>query len=185
MWDRDSSKSNRSRLLSQLIESYEELAKQLTWRLGSRDFAYEALHETFLRLDRVVDNPPIRSPKDYLFRVAVNIAKDRRRAQRYRVSVSEIDALLNISDEAPGPAHIAEARSEIEALKRALAELPPRPREVMRSISIEGAAAQEVADRLQVSLRTVEADLSRALKHCADRIGRDLVQRLGGPRPRS
>ncbi|MEJ0052098.1 MAG: RNA polymerase sigma factor [Methylovirgula sp.] len=184
MWGRDASKSNRSRLLAQLIEDYEDLVRQLTWRLGSQDFAYEALHETFLRIDRVVDTPPIRSPKDFIFRVAVNVAKDRRKAQKYRVSPSEIDTLLEVRDESPDPAQIAESRSEIEALKRALLTLPPRQREIMHFISIEGLPPKDVAKRLGVSLRTVETDFKRALKYCAESLGRDLVQRLGGPRPK-
>jgi RNA polymerase sigma-70 factor, ECF subfamily len=184
MWGRDASRSNRSRLLTQLIEDYEDLVRQLTWRLGSQDFAYEALHETFLRIDRVVDTPPIRSPKDFIFRVAINVAKDRRKAQKYRVSASEIDTLLEVRDESPDPARIAESRSEIEALKRALSMLPDRQRQVVHLISIEGLAPKDAAKRLGVSLKTVETDFKRALQHCADSLGRDLVRRIGGPRPK-
>ncbi|WP_311740636.1 RNA polymerase sigma factor [Bradyrhizobium huanghuaihaiense] len=153
--------------------------------MGSADFAHEALHETFLRLDRVTDAEPVRSPADYIFRTAINIAKDRRKAQNYRVSASEIDAFLDICDDEPDPARVVEARSEIEAFKRALAELPPRPREVLRSISIEGQPAHQVAARLKVSIRTVESDLKLALGHCADSLEHTLRRRLGGPRPRS
>jgi RNA polymerase sigma factor (sigma-70 family) len=176
---------NRIRLRGQLVENYDGLIRKLTRRLGSSDFAHEALHETFLRLDRVTDVEPVRSPADYIFRTAINIAKDRQKAQNYRVSATEIDALLDVRDEGPDPAEVAEARSEIEAFKRALAELPPRPREVLCSISIEGQRAQEVAARLQVSLRTVESDLKLALSHCADMLNHTLCRRLGGPRPRS
>lgn len=177
--------TNRARLCNQLVESYDDLVKQLTRRLGSSDFAYEALHETFLRLDRVSDAALVHSPKDYIFRTAVNIAKDRRKAQTYRVSAAEADALLDVCDETPDPSRIAEARSEVEALKRALAELPARRREVLRKIAIEGKPAQEVAAGLQVSIRTVEADLKQALTHCADSLSRKMTSRLGGPRPRS
>ncbi|WP_342731249.1 sigma-70 family RNA polymerase sigma factor [Bradyrhizobium sp. B117] len=177
--------SNRIRLRGQLVENYEGLIRKLTRRLGSADFAHEALHETFLRLDRVTDVEPVRSPADYIFRTAINIAKDRQKAQNYRVSSSEIDALLDICDEGPDPARVVEARSEIEAFKRALAELPPRPREVLRSIAIEGQPAHEVAARLKVSIRTVESDLKLALGHCADSLKHTLRRRLGGPRPRS
>ena len=177
--------SNRIRLRGQLVENYDGLIRKLTRRLGSSDFAHDALHETFLRLDRVTDAVPVRSPTDYIFRTAINIAKDRQKAQSYRVSASEIDALLEVCDDEPDPARIVEARSEIEAFKRALAELPPRPREVLRSISIEGQSAREVAARLQVSIRTVESDLRLALGHCADSLDHTLHRRLGGPRPRS
>jgi RNA polymerase sigma-70 factor, ECF subfamily len=176
---------NRIRLRGHLVENYDDLVKKLTRRLGSSDFAYEALHETFLRLDRVTDAVPVRSPSDYIFRTAINIAKDRQKAQNYRVAPSEIDALLDIRDDEPDAARIVEARSEIEAFKRALAELPDRPREVLRSISIDGKPPHEVAACLQVSVRTVETDLKRALNHCADSLKRILPRRLGGPRPRS
>ena len=179
------SDTNRSRLHGQLIENYGALIKQLTRRLGSADYAYEALHETFLRLDRVSDATPVRSPSDYIFRTAVNVAKDRQKSQNYRVSAGEVDVLLDISDDSPDPARIVEARQEIEAFKRALAKLPARPREVLRSISIEGQSPQEVATRLDVSLRTVESDLRGALRHCAEGLGRQVMARLGGPRPRS
>jgi RNA polymerase sigma-70 factor (ECF subfamily) len=176
---------NRIRLRGQLVEHYDGLIKKLTRRLGSSDFAHDALHETFLRLDRVTDAVQVRSPTDYIFRTAINIAKDRQKAQNYRVSASEIDALLDVCDDGPDPARIVEARSEIDAFRRALAELPPRPREVLRSISIEGQSPQEVARRLNVSIRTVESDLRSALGHCADSLKYTLRRRLGGPRPRS
>jgi len=176
---------NRVRLRGQLVDNYDDLIKKLTRQLGSSDFAYEALHETFLRLDRVTDATPVRSPADYIFRTAINIAKDRQKAQNYRVSPSEIDALLDVSDEAPGPARVVEARSEIEAFKRALAELPARPREVLRSILVEGKPPHEVGARLQVSIRTIESDLKLALSHCADRLSHALTRRHGGPRLRS
>lgn len=172
---------NRLRLRGQLVENYEGLVRKLTRRLGSSDYAQEALHETFLRLDRVSEAEPVRSPADYIFRTAINIAKDRQKAQSYRVSSSKVDALLDVCDEGPDPARVVEARSEIEAFKRALAALPPRPREVLRSISIEGQSAREVAARLQVSVRTVENDLKLALGHCADSLNHP--PRRARPRP--
>lgn len=177
--------TNQARLRDQLVENYDGLVARLTRRLGSSDFAHEALHETFLRLDRVTDTVLVRSPADYLFRIAINVAKDRHRAQAHRISVPEVDALLGICDEQPDAAQVVEARSEIAAFKRALAELPERSRRVLEGISIEGATAHDVAARLQVSLRTVENDLSLALRHCATALGRTLVRRLGGPPLRS
>ncbi len=53
---------NRVRLRGQLADNYDGLVKKLTRRLGSSDFAYEALPETFLRLERVTDAVPIQRP---------------------------------------------------------------------------------------------------------------------------
>ncbi|WP_076866190.1 RNA polymerase sigma factor [Bradyrhizobium mercantei] len=176
--------TNEARLRHQLVANYDGLIARLTRRLGSADFAHEALHETFLRLDRVTDTALVRSPADYLFRIAINVAKDRQRAQTYRVGVSEVDVLLDVCDDQPDAARVVEARSEIAAFKCALAELPERPRQVLQGMSIEGVTAQEVAARLKVSLRTVENDLRLALRHCATVLGRTLVRRPGGPRLR-
>ena len=177
--------TDRIRLRGQIVESYDGLIRQLTRRLGSSDFAHEALHEAFLRLERVPEATRVQSPAAYIFRTAINIAKNRRKAQSYRVSAAEIDALLDVRDDTPDPARVVEARSEIEAFKKALAELPDRPREVLRRMSIEGKTAQQVAGELDVSVRTVEVALREALQHCAKSLHRPLFRRLGGPRPRS
>jgi RNA polymerase sigma-70 factor (ECF subfamily) len=176
--------TNRLKLRQQLVGNYDNLIKHLTRRLGSSEFAYEALHETFVRLEGVPETTEVRSPADYIFRTAINIAKNRRKALSYRVSATEIEALIDVSDEAPDPARTAEARSDFKAFERALLELPERQRHVLRMMSLEGKTAQETADHLQVSARTVAADYQHALQYCAKSLSRPLLVRLGGPRPR-
>ena len=44
--------------------------------------------------DRVPATTEVHSPADYIFRTAINIAKNRKKAQTYRVSATEIDALI-------------------------------------------------------------------------------------------
>lgn len=172
------------RLRDLLVADYERLCRSLALRLKSKDSASEVLHETFLRLDRMSSDAQVQSPKDYIFRAAINIAKNRHKAENCRATAAQVEAILDIRDEAPDPARIVEARSEIEALKRVLRELPARRREILNAISIEGIPPREVAARLQVSLRTVELDLKQALEHCAERLGYKLIRRAGGPRPR-
>ncbi|MDH2379912.1 hypothetical protein [Bradyrhizobium sp. CER78] len=98
-----------------------------------------------MRLDRIPDSDPLRSPVDYILRIALNVAKDCWRAQRRRAGTSDIAELLDISDETADTVRIVEARSEIAAFKRALAELPLRSREVLHHISLEGRTTQQVA----------------------------------------
>ncbi len=179
----DMTETSRLRLRDLLAANYDYFFRRLAIRLRSRDAAIEALHETFLRLDGVNDCT-VQSPKTYIFQAAVNIAKNRRKSETYRVSASEFDAFLDVPDDLPDQARIVEARSEIDALKHALAELPPRRREILNAVSIEGLSLQEVALQLRVSLRTVESDLKHALDHCAARLDHKLIRRTGGPRPR-
>ena len=65
--------------------------------------AYEVLHETFLRLEiGCWTRRPVRSPVDYAFRVAINLAGDHQKSQQHWVSASAIDALLDAELIAPG-----------------------------------------------------------------------------------
>ncbi len=100
--------SNRLKLRQQLVDDYDGLVKNLARRLGRPTSRTKRLHETFVRLGNVADAAEIRQPADYIFRTAINVAKNTRKAQSYRVSASEIDELIGVSDEAPTPAQVVE-----------------------------------------------------------------------------
>jgi len=168
-----------------LSSDYEGLARRLTRCLGSSDLAREALHETFLRVDRVADVSSVRSPVDYLFRAAINVAKDRRRSDslRDRLSAGEIAAICDIPDDQPDPSAALEARLEIEELEKALRELPKRRRAVFLAANIEQIPHRQIAKRFGINARTVEFDLRYAMEHLSRRLGRKLIRRYG-PRPK-
>ena len=168
-----------------LAADYSGLFKRLTQRLGSSELACEALQETFLRVERVTETSPVRSPKDFLFRIALNVATDQRRVGKRYLSAEAVHEFLDIPDESPDAASILEGRQDIEALQRALAELPTRTRAVFMAAVVKKMPDHAIATQLGVSVRTVEIDLKQALIHCATRLDRTLVRRAGGPRPRS
>lgn len=170
--------------LRQLLASgYEDFKKRLKRRLGSEELANEVLHDTYLRLARAGNIADVQNPKAYLFRIALNLAADRRQADNRRLTRSEIDALRHIADAALDPARIVEARLEVEALERALEELPARRRAIFIASRVEEVPHQEIAARFGISTRMIEKELKRALEHCAARLDRNVVQRFG-PRPR-
>lgn len=174
---------DRTTLRDVLAADYSGLFKRLTRKLGSSELAGDALQETFLRVERM-SNARTVSPKDYLFRIALNVATDRRRVEQRHLSLDAVDALLDIPDDTPDAVAVMEGRQDIEALDRALAELPARARHVFVSAVVNKMPDHEIAAQLGVSIRTVEIDLRNALKHCAQRLDRDLIRRTGGPRPR-
>ncbi|OYU89625.1 MAG: RNA polymerase subunit sigma-24 [Bradyrhizobiaceae bacterium PARB1] len=175
---------DRTTLRDVLAADYTGLFKRLTRKLGSSELAGDALQETFLRVERMSNAPTVNSPKDYLFRIALNVATDRRRVEQRHLSLDAVDALLDIPDDTPDAVAVMEGRQDIEALDRALAELPARARHVFVSAVVNKMPDHEIAAQLGVSIRTVEIDLRNALKHCAQRLDRDLIRRTGGPRPR-
>ncbi|KQT03018.1 MULTISPECIES: RNA polymerase sigma factor [unclassified Bradyrhizobium] len=174
-----------SSLRTLLLAEYVDFDRRLTRRLGSPDLASEALNETYLRLEGMRELGQVRSPKAYLFRIALNIAADRRRAEKRRLTSVEVDALLDIPDDQPDAARVIEDRSEVNRLKHAIAELPERRRRVLMLSRIDGMPNREIAALLGVTVRTVETDLKQAVEHCADRLQRPARVKFGFQRPAS
>jgi RNA polymerase sigma-70 factor, ECF subfamily len=61
-------------------------------------------------------------------------------------------------------------RELASAVERASAELPPRCREVFRLRWREGLAYKEIAERMRISVKTVEMQMTRALKAIRERV---------------
>jgi RNA polymerase sigma factor (sigma-70 family) len=153
-------------LLDYLTRRYANLKRSLTQILGNDDLAGDALQDTWLRLQSKEDRGPIQSPGAYLVRMAVNIAVDTQRRQGRSLSYDDVEALMDLSDPAPGPARLAEDRSELDALLKIMKSLPKRRREILILVRWEGLPQKEVAQRLGVTLRTVEHELKRAHDYC-------------------
>lgn len=171
--------SNRSSLRRLLVAGYFELRRRLTRRLGSEELASEVLHEAYLRLDRGPDVGVLMRPNDYIFRVALNIATDRRRSENRQLTYSEVEALYHVADQAVDVERGIEARSELVALTRAFDELTSRQRAILIGVRVDGISHAELAKRFGISERMVDKDLRRALEYCANQLERTLITRFG------
>ncbi|OWY30396.1 RNA polymerase sigma factor [Herbaspirillum robiniae] len=166
-------------LQSLFVTRYEQFRKHLRLRLGSDDLAGDALHETYLRVEKMNPEGAIKYPSAYLFRIALNVAEDQRRGNARILGAAEIDELYDLADELADPARTVDGRSQINALENALAELPWRRRSIVIAARVEEMPHAEIARRFNVSPRTVEKELRAGLEHCCHRLGREFVQRYG------
>ncbi len=185
-------------LRARVVARYAELRGKLERIVGSRDDAADAMQETWLRLATSaaeagtapgIGTPHpvvVNNPDAYLLRMAANIAIDRYRHDNEALLVrGEIDALVQIADEAADPARIASARSDVDALGHVLARMPARRRAILVAARIEGRLNSEIAERLGVSLSTVEKELRAALDYCRKHLPHvEAAQRghVAGPR---
>lgn len=174
--------TSKAALINLLLAGYDDLKRRLTRRLGSSDVAADVLHDTFVRLSSKVKIGPVASPDAYLFRIALRIAADRRRAESY--DSSEADLLFEIVDDGPNPEQIVAARSEIEALKRGLMEMPQRRRDILIAASIDEVPYSVLAERFNVTKRTIQNELKLALVHCSRRLNRHPAARMPPRRSR-
>jgi RNA polymerase sigma-70 factor (ECF subfamily) len=149
-----------------LVDRYDDYKARLAQRLGSVDLASDAMQDAWVKLAQADAVGTVRDPHNYLFRVVLNAALDRRQVEGRLLSATEIENLLDLVDETPGPAHVAEERSELRALEAALAKLPARRRDILLAARLDGLPRQEIARRLGVSLRLVEKELHLAQAYC-------------------
>jgi len=104
----------------------------------------------------------------YLYTVARNhIANRARRAKIISFAlVADLDVQAAMGAFEPEPALIA--RDELRRALRGLELLPPRCREVVRLRKVEGLSTREAADRMGVSIDTVEKQLTLGIRALTD-----------------
>ncbi|MEW6645032.1 MAG: sigma-70 family RNA polymerase sigma factor [Pseudomonadota bacterium] len=164
------------------VDRYDDLKRRLTKRLGSADLAGDAMQDTWLRLARVETVGTVQSPGNYLFRIALNAAADQRRLDRRHASAVEIESLLELPDETPSPEDVVLARSDLDAFKVIMTELPARRRAIFLAARVGNIPRQEIADRLGISRRLVAKELLLAHEHCVARFKALIGGHEEGPR---
>ena len=128
--------------------------------LGSEDLAGDSLHDVWLRL-ATSQAAEVRNPGAYVFRMACNLAVDGLRQGWREVGQDGDDAGL-LADDAPGPAQVAEARSELLSCMRALQALPSRRQAILLARSVEDLSPREVALRYGITVDSVMGEVRRA-----------------------
>jgi len=167
----------RKTLRATLLERYDELTMRLAQALGSRDSAENALQDTYLRLMRedLAELGEIHNPRNYLFRMALNIASSNRRNEPRWLSYAESEAFLDTLDDQPDPERVAVGRSELAFVQKALDELPPRRRAIFEAAWIDERPQKDIAARHDLSVRMVQIELKQAMEHVADRLARSNI----------
>ncbi|MBM0107488.1 RNA polymerase sigma factor [Steroidobacter sp. S1-65] len=140
---------------------YLALARRMT---GNRDQAADLVHDAYTRLFRDEAWRAIDHPSAYVLRMVRNLAIQRMRRTKIVsfASIANLDELEQAVP-APDPFDRMVARHELRRLANAIRELPARCRDVMLLRRFEELPPREVAERLGLSLSTMEKRLARAL----------------------
>ena len=146
---------------------------------GSVEDARDAAQETFISAYRNLQGFRGEAKvSSWLHRIAVNQCITRKRRARVRAETGiedEIEATgerFLATNEHESPVRAAEAKERNEAVRRAVAALPPELREVVLMKEFEDLTFQEIADALQIPLSTVKSRLYTALKQLRLRLER-------------
>lgn len=138
----------------------------------------DLLQEAYSRI-WTSDPSRIANPRGYFYVVVRNLLLEQTRRARIvpMERLAEIETLRLANDE-PGPERSETARQELENLCRIVAQLPARCRRVFSLRSFEGFSRREIAQQLNISERTVEHHLAKAL----DRITEAIAEEADRPR---
>jgi RNA polymerase sigma-70 factor (ECF subfamily) len=132
--------------------------------LGDMDSSKEIVHSVFIRIwENRADFDWEKPAKSYLFTSvynrSMNFIRDNRRFVTGETEVlkEEINDISGFSD----TLEVAELEARIQT---ALKKLPEKCRKVFEMNRFEGKKYAEIADQLEISVKTVETQMSRALK---------------------
>jgi RNA polymerase sigma-70 factor, ECF subfamily len=134
-------------------------------RAVAEEVVQDVLLEVWRRRERLGDEE---SPRAYLIRAARNRALNHLR--HLRVQQRGAPYVGGRVESAPeGASRVVEEELD-RAVRGAVAELPPRCREVFELSRVHGLSYAEIASSLEISVKTVEAQMGKALRTLRERL---------------
>ncbi len=158
-----------SPLLNSFRESYRDLLCYLRHHSASAEDAHDAAHDTWLRLAELArqGHAPVLcndgEARAYLFTIARNLLTDR---QRHNTLVLR-HASQPVASEpvTPDAADAAMYRQAVQAVDRALVNMPERARQVFIRNRVHGEEQGVLAAEFGVSRNMIERDMMLAMDH--------------------
>ena len=127
----------------------------------------DVVQESYLRMLRARISHPIWSARAFLFKVARHLAIDHVRRNRNSPIQNIGDlAVVDVQEDGPSIAEVVNTKEKIELLAEAIAALPDRCRQIIILRKIHGVPQRDVAARLSISEKTVEAQVASGIKRC-------------------
>jgi RNA polymerase sigma-70 factor (ECF subfamily) len=132
--------------------------------LKSREPAEEAVEDVFLKLweNRKV-LPAINNLNYYLLVAAKHKALDYMEKMKRQAVISLDEVEVEFGDMAVNPENILISAESVRIIQSSINELPPRCKLIFRLVKEDGLKYREAADLLNVSVKTVETQMSLAL----------------------
>ncbi|MEC5344551.1 sigma-70 family RNA polymerase sigma factor [Brenneria populi] len=146
----------------------QRLERYLNYKLHDPQLAADMVQESFLRLaQRLEQQDDVTDKKAYLFKTAHNLVLDHiRHQQRWQRNPTGDEAeneLDELADDAPQLDQVVFTQQQLARLAEMLSTLPERSQLIFRLHRLEHMTQAQIAQRLNISLSTVEKHLANAL----------------------
>ena len=147
--------------------AYGNLLPKIFQQTRCHHSAYDVLHDALLRFALMDHSSHIQQPHAYLRNIVKNVmVDDYRRAARFvalPANESEQENPTFTQAFAPSAERLADLNQRLSALQIIIAALPQKCREVFWLYRIDGHTQPEIASLLNITVKTVEAHLARAM----------------------
>ena len=146
------------------------MLKRYLWsKVRSQEDVADLMHETYERFLRHKDRIELVTAKNFLFTIARNLVIDRVRHKR----VSEVDQDIDVEQllaPLPSPEEQVSDAQAIAALNSAIESLPVQCRRVFVMRKIHQLSQKDIAEKLSISVSTVEKHIAMGMKLCRQRL---------------
>jgi RNA polymerase sigma-70 factor, ECF subfamily len=158
----------KRRVVSELFKQYyKEMCKAAFQIIRDKSVSEDVVQNVFLKLYKNTDELIIEYPKSYLKRITINEAIDhfRKISKNKNADIDSIEGLsYEIIDDSD--------RSELyQRVNNSINELPTKCRLIFLMKRKEGYTNQEIADELDISIKTVENQMTKAFKILREKLG--------------
>ena len=133
--------------------------------LKSGEEAEELVSDVFIGIWQKRDQlGKINSPLLYFYTSTKNLALNRLSKQKKQVNLSPEEWLVQVNSVYFDPVQLMLTEEMLRQVRKAVNELPPRCRLIFKLVKEDGLRYKEVAELLQLSIKTVEAQMAIALR---------------------
>jgi RNA polymerase sigma factor (sigma-70 family) len=156
-----------TRFESELLPLMNDAYNLARWLVQNDQDADDMVQEAYLRAFRFFDGMRAATSKAWLLRIVRNVCYDHLRKRQVSSDSSDSNQ-EDLPDTSPLPGAVLETKSEIAAVRKALANLPEDFRTVLVLREMEELSYREISEITQVPIGTVMSRLARGRQHLTD-----------------
>lgn len=157
-------KPDRSHELAEICRNHHSaLVRFLSLRTGSAEDAKEIVQEAYAKV-LALDRPDTVSFQvGYLWRIAANLAIDRKRQRVARARLADI-ALQSPNGSNPSTEFVVQSRERLAIVQKAIAQLPPRCRQAFVLRIVDGQPFSYIGRAMGITERMAQVHVARAME---------------------
>jgi RNA polymerase sigma-70 factor (ECF subfamily) len=148
----------------------ENLVRYATTIVKDTEEAEDIVQQLFVSIWEKKGIPEMNtSLKSYLYRSVFNTSLNKIKQIKVRASYAS-DTIHTSDGLTPGTEQMLEQKETMALIEQAINELPEQCRRIFKMCKLEQMRYQQIADELSISIKTVENQMGKALKHMRERL---------------